>query len=147
MYLLKDSTTIWIKTKNNYQYLYFRCEKVYIKKSLKKIGISCKLQPSLLKQKIDHDEIYEETWEDEEIERLPYLKNDLSSAAVSYVSYSKGMEELTGFGMKNSITLLSLADKFLNSLRDKSDEPIYTYDDENMRTFVRHSIKGSRCAA
>ena len=57
------------------------------------------------------------------------------------------MEELTGFGMKNSLTLPSLANKYFNSLRDESDEPIYTYNDEFMRHFVRKSIKGGRCSA
>ena len=57
------------------------------------------------------------------------------------------MEELTGFGMKNSLTLPSLANKYFNSLRDENDEPIYTYNDEYMRHFVRKSIKGGRCTA
>ena len=57
------------------------------------------------------------------------------------------MEELTGFGMKNSLTLPSLANKYSNGLRDESDEPIYTYNDEFMRHFVRQSIKGGRCSA
>ena len=57
------------------------------------------------------------------------------------------MEELTGFGMKNSLTLPSLANKYFNSLREESDEPIYTYNDEFMRHFVRQSIKGGRCSA
>ena len=57
------------------------------------------------------------------------------------------MEELTGFGMKNSLTFLSLAKKYFNSLRDENDEPIYTYNDDFMRYFVRHSMKGGRCSA
>ena len=57
------------------------------------------------------------------------------------------MEALTGFGMKNCLTLPSLANKNFNSLRDESDEPIYTYNDEFMRHFVRKSIKGGRCSA
>ena len=57
------------------------------------------------------------------------------------------MEELTGIGMKNSLTLPSLANKYFISLRDESDEPIYTYNDEYMRHFVRQSIKGGRCSA
>ena len=67
--------------------------------------------------------------------------------AFSYARYSKGMEELTGFEMKNCLTLPSLANKYFNSLRDESDEPIYTYNDEFMRHFVRQSIKGGRCSA
>ena len=58
-----------------------------------------------------------------------------------------GMEELTGFGMKNSLTLPSLANKYFNSLRDENDEPIYTYADPYMRNFVRKAIKGGRCNA
>ena len=57
------------------------------------------------------------------------------------------MEALTGFGMKNCLTLPSLANKYFNSLRDESDEPIYTYNDDFMRYFVRQSIKGGRCSA
>ena len=57
------------------------------------------------------------------------------------------MEELTGLGMKNSLTSPSLANKYFNSLRDESDEPIYNYNDEFMRHFIRQSIKKGRCSA
>ena len=57
------------------------------------------------------------------------------------------MEELTEFGMKNSLTLPSLANKCFNSLRNENDEPINTYTDPFMRNFVRKSIKGGRCNA
>ena len=46
------------------------------------------------------------------------------------------MEELTGSGMKNSLTLPSLANLNFNSLRNENDEPIYTYNDDTMRLFV-----------
>ena len=58
-----------------------------------------------------------------------------------------GMEELTGFGMKNSLTLPSLANKYFNSLRDANDEAIYTYTDPFMRNFVQNSNKSGRCNA
>ena len=57
------------------------------------------------------------------------------------------MEELTGFGLKNSLTLPSLANNYFNSLRDENEEPIYTYTDPFMRNFVRKAIKGGRCNA
>ena len=57
------------------------------------------------------------------------------------------MEELTDFGMKNSLTLPSLASIYSKSLRDENDEPLYTYTDPFMRNFVRNSIKGGRCNA
>ena len=53
-----------------------------------------------------------------------------------------GMEELTNFGLKNSLTLPSLEYQYFNSLRDEKDEPIYTYTDSIMNNFVPNSIKG-----
>ena len=129
------------------QYVHFRCGLLHIKDSLKDIGKSYKLQPCLLKQEPEHDEIFEDNWEEKENQWLPYLKNDIISTAFNYARYSKGMEKLTGFGMKNSLTLPSLANKYFNSLRDESDEPIYSYNDDFMRHFVRQSIKGGRCSA
>ena len=40
----------------------------------KNIGKSYKLKESLLEQELEHDEIYEDKWEDKENEWLPYLK-------------------------------------------------------------------------
>ena len=129
------------------QYVHFRCGRVHINKSLRKIGESYKLQKSLLKKELEHDEIYEDTWEAKENEWLSYVKNDVLSTAFCYARYTMGMEELTDFGMKNSLTLPSLANKYFNSLRDENDEPIYTYTDPFMRNFVRKAIKGGRCNA
>ena len=80
-------------------------------------------------------------------EWLPYLTNDVLSTAFSYARYRMAMEELTGFGMKNSLTLPSFANKSFTSLRDENDDPIYTYTDPFMRNFVRQRIKGGRCTA
>ena len=55
------------------------------------------------------------------------------------------MQKITGFGMKNSLTLHSLDNKQFNRLRVENDKPIYTYIDEYKRHFVRQSIKGGRC--
>ena len=93
---------------------------------LKNIGVSYKLQPSLLKQELEHDEIYEKNWEEKEIEWLPYLKNDVLSTVFVYNRYSKGMEELTGFGLKDSLTLPRVAIKYFESLRHENDETVYT---------------------
>ena len=46
------------------QYVHFRCGRVHINKSLKKIGESYKLQKNLFKKELEHDEIYEDTWEE-----------------------------------------------------------------------------------
>ena len=129
------------------QYVHFRCGRVHINQKLRKIGESYKLRESLLKKELEHDEIYEDTYEAKENEWLPYVKNDVLSTAFCYARYTMGMEELTNFGMKNSLTLASLANKYFNSLRDENDEPIYTYTDPFMRNFVRKAIKGGRCNA
>ena len=113
----------------------------------KKIGESYKLQPSVLKQEMEHDEIYEDTWGEKENEWLPGAKNDVLSTALCYARYAIGMEELTGFGMKNSLTLPSLINKKFNSLRDENDEPTYTYTDPFKRKFVRQSIEWGSCNA
>ena len=96
---------------------------------------------------MEHDETYEYTWEDEENEWLSRVENDVLSTAFCYARYTMGMEELTGFGMKNSLTLPSLANKYFNKLRDENDGPKYTYTDPFMKNFVRKSIKGGRCNA
>ena len=57
------------------------------------------------------------------------------------------MEDLTGFSMKKSLTLPSLANKNFNSLRDENEEPIHNYTDPFLRNFVRNIIKGGRCNA
>ena len=129
------------------EYVHFRCGRVHIKKSLKKIGVNYKIPESLLKKELEHDQIYEDTWEQKENEWLPYVKNDVLSTVFCYTRYTMGMEELTGFGMENSLTLPSLANKFFKRLRDENDEPIYTYTDPFVRNFVRKSIKGGRCNA
>ena len=74
------------------QYVHFGCGLLHIKDSLKNIGKSYKLQPCLLKHEVEHDEIFEDNWEDTENEWLPYHKNDVLSTAFSYARYSKGME-------------------------------------------------------
>ena len=114
---------------------------------MKKIGVSYILQCSSLKQEMEHDEIYGDTWEAKENEWLLYVKYDVLSTAFSFAGFIMGMEELTNFNMKNLITLPSLAKKYFNSLRDENDEPVYTYTDNFMRNFVRTSRKGGRCNA
>ena len=61
---------------------------------------------------MDHDEIYKNTWEGRENDWLPYLKSDVLSTSFSCASFSKGIEELTGCGMKNSLILPSLANEY-----------------------------------
>ena len=85
---------------------------------------------------MEHDEIYEDNWEEKEYERLHYVKNDVLSTAFCYAKYVMGMEELSKFIMKNSLTLPSLANNYFNSLGDENDETVYTFANPFMRIFV-----------
>ena len=57
------------------------------------------------------------------------------------------MQEITGFSLKDCLSLPDLMWNFFKSLRTEEDEPIYTYIDKYMRWFVRQSIKGGRVCA
>ena len=91
---------------------------------------------------MDQDKIYEDTSENKEFEWLLHIKNEALPTAFSYARFSKSIEEMTGFGKKQSLNLPSLANKCFNSLRNETDAPFYTYNDEYIHYFVRQSIKG-----
>ena len=80
-------------------------------------------------------------------ECLPYVKNDVLSTAFSYARYIKPMEEISGFSMKDCLSLPGLGLKYFNSLRTEEDEPIFTYNDKFMRHLVRQAAYGGRVCA
>ena len=112
--------------------------------SLKKLGKTFRLPEELLKTEMNHDEITADNYKDKKDIWLPYVKNDVLCTAYSYARYIEAMKEITGFSMKDCLSLPGLGWKYFNSLRTEEDEPIYTYNDKNMRWFVRQSIKGGR---
>ena len=119
------------------QYLHFRCGMTHLNYSLKKLGKAFKLQKELLKTEMNHDEVDGNKNKDKINEWLPYVENDVLCTAFSYARYIKAMEEITGFSMKDCLSLPGLGLKYFNSLRTEEDEPIYTYNDKYMRWFVR----------
>ena len=129
------------------QYFHFRCGMIHLNYSLKKLGKTFKLPKELLKTETNHDQIDKNNWRYKKDEWLPYVKNDVLCTAYSYARYIKAMEEITGFSMKDFLSLPGLGWKFFNSLRTEEDEPIYTYDDKYMRWFVCQSMKGGRVCA
>ena len=129
------------------QYLHFRCGMTHLNYSLKKLGKTFELPKELLKTEMDHGEITGDNYKDKKDIWLPYVKNDVLCTAYSYARYIKAMEEITGFSMKDCLSLPGLGWKYFNSLRTEEDEPIYTHNDKYMRWFVRQSIKGGRVCA
>ena len=95
---------------------------------------------------MNHDESDENIWR-EKNEWVSYLKNEVLCSALSYARYSKAMEDITGFSIKDCLSLPGLGWKYFNSLRREEVEPIYTYNEKNMRYFHRHSIKRGRVCA
>ena len=114
--------------------------------SLKNLGRTFKLQKELLKTEMNHDDVDGNNYKDKKDEWLDSVKQDVLCTAFSYARYCKAMQ-ITGFGMKDCLSLPGLGWKYLNSLRTEEDEPIYTYNDKYMRHFVRQSIKGGRVCA
>ena len=96
---------------------------------------------------MDHNDVDGNNYRDKKDIWLPYVKNDVLCIAYSYARYIKALEEITGFSMKDCLSLPGLGWKFFNILRTEEDEPIYTYNDKYMRWFVRQSIKGGRVGA
>ena len=96
---------------------------------------------------MNHDDVDGDNYKDKKHIWLPYVKNDVLCTAYSYARYCKAMQEITGFSMKDCLSLPGLGWKNFNSLRTKEDEPIYTYNVKYMRWFVRQSIKGRRVCA
>ena len=126
------------------QYLHFRCGMTHLNYSLKKLGKTFKLPKELLKTEMNHDDIDGDNYKDKKDIWLPYVKNDVLCTAYSYARYITAMEEITGFSMKECLSLPGLEWKYFNSLRTEEDEPIYTYNDKYMRWFIRQSIRGGR---
>ena len=133
--------------KNNKQiprYLHFKCGMTHLNYSLKKLGKTFELPEELLKTELNHDEIDANNYKDKKDIWLPYVKNDVLCTAYSYARYIKAMEEITGFSMKDCLSLPGLGWKNFNSLRTEEDEPIYIYNDKYMRWFLRQSNKGGK---
>ena len=57
------------------------------------------------------------------------------------------MEEITGFSMKDCLSLPGLGWKYFNSLRTEEDELIHTYNDKDMKHFVGQSFKAGQVCA
>ena len=96
---------------------------------------------------MNKDDVYSDTWREKQSEWSDYGKKDLLCTAFSYARYTKAIENINGFSIKDCRSFRGEAWKCFNSLRTEEDELIYTYNDKYMRWFVRQSIKGGRVCA
>ena len=98
-------------------------------------------------KKLDHEEVYEDNWEVKH-NRDPYLRMDVLSSAFIYARHSEYMQEMTGFGREDCLSLHSSGGSFLMAKNTGSgDERIYTQTDKFTRHFVHQSIKGGKVGA
>ena len=116
----------YIQYKKIPQYLVFRCGLTHSNFSFKNLGKTFKIRKEFLKTEMNHDEVCSDTWKDKKSEWLDYLGNDVFCTASSDARYAKAMEEITGCGMKDCLSLPSLGWKHVKSLKTEGDEPIYT---------------------
>ena len=100
-----------------------------------------------MKTEKNHDEVDGDNYKDKIDEWLPHVKNDALCTASSYARYIEAMQELTGFSMKDCLSVPGLGLKYFNSLRTEEPEPIYTNNDKYMRWFVRQAANGGRVFA
>ena len=52
----------------------------------------------------EHDEVFKNTCMIKNDEMIEYVKNNVLCTVFSYARYSKGMEKITGFELKSSLT-------------------------------------------
>ena len=104
-------------SKGQPHYLIYNCSANHMNSSLRKLGETYKLQAEVLKQESDHTEIYEDTWQDQRLIWEPYLRMDILTLAIIYARYSMNMQTITGFGMKDCLSLPSLGWKYFNLKR------------------------------
>ena len=57
---------------------------------------------------MNHDEVYSDTCKHKKSEWLDYVRNDVLCTAFSYARYCKAMEVITGFSMKDCLSLPGL---------------------------------------
>ena len=129
------------------QYLHFRCEMTHLNYSLKKTGKTFNLPKTLSKSEMNHDDIDGDNYKDKKDIWLPYVKMDVLSTSYCYARYCGAVQEITGFSMKDCLSLPGLGFKNFNSLRKDQNESIYTYNDKYMRHFVRQAAYGGRVCA
>ena len=117
--------------------------KLFNKKTRKNVQITKRI----VKTEMNHDDVYGDNYKDKVNDWLPHFKNEVLCTAFSYARYFKAMQEITGFSMKDCLSLPGLGLKYFNSLRTEEDEPIYTYNDKYLRWSVRQAAYGGRVCA
>ena len=111
------------------------------------MGKTFKLQKGVLKTEMNHNEVHSDTWRDKKSGWLDYVENDVIRTSFSYAWYTKAMEEITVFGMKDCLSLPGLGWTYFNCLITGGDEPIYTYNEKYMRYFLQRSVRRGRVCA
>ena len=114
-----------LRKKHIPQYLFSRCGMNHLNYSLEKLGKTFKLQEELLKTEMNHDDADGNNYMNKKDEWLPYIKQDILCAAFSYARSCKTVEDITGFSMKDFLSLPGLGWNLLIHLEEKKTN-LYT---------------------
>ena len=60
---------------------------------------------------MNHDKINADKWRDKKDEGVVYVRNDVFCTTFSYARFKKAMEDNSGFGMKDCLSLPGLGRK------------------------------------
>ena len=82
---------------------------------------------------MNHDEVDGTNYSNKKDEWLDYVIQDVLCTAFSCARECKAMEEITQSSMKDCLSVPGLGWNNFNSMRDDTDEPIYTYNHKQMR--------------
>ena len=72
--------------------------------SLKNLGRIFNLQEEILKTEMNHDEVDGKNWKDKKNDWIDYVKQDVICTAFSCAWYTKAMDEITVFSMKDCLS-------------------------------------------
>ena len=89
--------------------------------SFEEIRKDFQITKSNFKTEMNHDEVDGNNYKDKKDEWLNYVKQDVLCTALSYARYIKSMQDITGFSMKDCLSLPGLGWKYFNSLRTEED--------------------------
>ena len=87
---------------------------IHLNYSLKDLGKTFQLQKKPIKSELKPGVVFTDSWRDKKEDWFDLVKKDVLGTGFSFARYSKPLEELIGFGMKDYLNLLRLGLNYFN---------------------------------